>query len=66
MRLRWIVLAAAALLLVGGPIWWMEGGQKLFRPFKWGVVSEGSFYRSAQIHERILDVLADKCHIQAI
>jgi hypothetical protein len=57
-----IVLAlwVVAGLGVGARVWWMEGGKYLFEPRKWGVGEEDGFYRSGQVHRRLVeDVLRE-------
>lgn len=53
-------LVVAGLLLAGGTIWLLDGGHRLFRPKRLGVVEEGRIWRSGQIHRRLLpDVVRD-------
>lgn len=59
--LRW----ALALALLGGAVWkgvhwWIDEGRHRFFPKNFGVVEEGSVYRSGQIHRGIVeDVLKE-------
>jgi hypothetical protein len=59
-------LALAVALLVGAGVWWMEGGKYLFQPRKWGVVEQDGFYRSGQIHRRIVEDVLREHHIDLI
>ncbi len=55
---RAIILSG--LLIAGATIWLLDGGHRLFRPKRLGVVEEGFLWRSGQIHRRLLpDVLLD-------
>jgi hypothetical protein len=47
-------LVVAGLLLAGGTIWLLDGGHRLFRPKRLGVVDEGHIWRAGQIHRRLL------------
>lgn len=51
----WLGLAAFLVLVAtGGLVVWREGGKHRFRPKRFGVVDEG-FYRSGQLHPRLIE-----------
>lgn len=55
-----VLLGLAIGALVAGLYWWYDGGRYMFIPRRLGTVEEGLIYRSAQIHERLIeDVLVE-------
>jgi hypothetical protein len=61
---RWLYLGLAAgvplAVLTVATYWFLDTGNRLFFPRKWGVVEEGRIYRSGMIHRRLIeDVLKE-------
>ena len=53
-------LVVTGLLVAGTVIWLLDGGHRMFRPKRLGVVEEGRIWRAGQIHRRLLpDVLRE-------
>ena len=53
-------LVVTGLLVAGTVIWLLDGGHRMFRPKRLGVVEEGRVWRAGQIHRRLLpDVLRE-------
>lgn len=61
-----VVFGIVVAIGVAFTVWWWDGGRYMFIPRRFAAIEPGLIYRSAQIHERLIDGVLEEHGIQVV